>query len=113
MAGDGVKILVVISLLFIGMYVYAISSNLIDDAKEMRTLKKKLKKEKKIRKERVHKDEIRAEKSRLIEKRSAEIKRQFRWLEKLNQKIKNKADHSQEKTSQDQKNTKSESYEHS
>ena len=85
-------ILGIIALLFIGMYVYAVSSNLIDDARAMRALKKKKKKEEDSEQEWIKKDEIRADKRRAIERRQREIKREFKWLEEMNEKIKEKAD---------------------
>ena len=100
MAGDGVKIISVIVLMFIGMYLYAISSNLIADAREMRAMKKKLRKEQKLKEERIKKDEFRAEKRRLIKKRSDEIRKEFAWLDEINKKIKKKAEDRQEKISQ-------------
>jgi uncharacterized membrane protein len=83
-------ILGIIAALFFGMYLYAISHNLIEDAKEMRRLKKKREKEEKILEERIRKNELRAEKYRLIEKRRQEIAREFEWLERMNEKIRKK-----------------------
>ena len=88
---SAVLILGIIALLFVGMYLYAISSNLIEDAKGMRALKRKRGKEEKIRQERISKDEIRSEKRRAIERREREIKREFKWLEEFNDKINKKA----------------------
>jgi uncharacterized membrane protein len=88
---SAVLILGIIALLFVGMYLYAISSNLIEDARGMRALKRKREKEEKLRQERIRKDEIRAEKRRAIERREREIKREFKWLEEFNDKINKKA----------------------
>lgn len=88
-------ILGIIASLFIGMYIYAISSNLIDDAREMRRLKEKRQKEEKFLEERKRKNEMRAEKYRLIEKRRNDIKNEFKWLEEMNKKINERMSDSQ------------------
>lgn len=97
MVVDALKILALIALMFFGMYLYAISSNLIDDARELRALKRRKKKEAKLLEERIQRDEVRAENRRLMNKRSKEIKKELKRLEEFNQNIRNKEGRSQEK----------------
>ncbi len=96
MVMEVLKILALIALMFFGMYLYAISSNLIDDARELRALKRRKKKEQKLLEERIKRDEVRAENRRLMNKRSKEIKKELKRLETFNQNIRNKEVQKQE-----------------
>ncbi len=89
--GNGMKMLLVLALMFGGIYLFSISHRYIKAAKRNKNRKAKLKNEDEFRQRKLKLKKIREEKAWLIELRRKEIKRQFKWLEGMNQKIKSKA----------------------
>lgn len=88
--GTGLILLLVLIVMFFGIYFYAISDKYILAAKQNKIRKAKLKKEDDFRREKLRLEKIREEKEWLVELRLKKIKRQFKWLEEMNQNIKSK-----------------------
>ena len=84
----GLRILLILTFMFIGIYIYSISHRYINAAKKNKIRKSKIDKEEKFRIDRLRLQKIREEKVRQIELRERDIKLQFKWLERMNQKIK-------------------------
>ena len=88
--GNGMKMFLVLALLFSGIYLFSISHRYIKAAKRNKIRKARLKKEDEFRQRKLRLEKIREEKAWLVELRRKEIKRQFKWLEEMNQNIKSK-----------------------
>ncbi len=88
--GSGLILLLVLIVMFFGMYLYSISDKYILAAKQNKIRKAKLKKEDDFRREKSRLDKIREEKAWLVELRRKEINRQFKWLEEMNHNVKSK-----------------------
>ncbi|RLD30331.1 MAG: hypothetical protein DRI75_00270 [Bacteroidetes bacterium] len=88
--GNGIKMLLVLALMFSGIYLFSISHRYIKAAKRNKIRKAKLIREDEFRKKKIRLQKNREEKAWFIELRRKEIKRQFKWLEGMNQKIKSK-----------------------
>ena len=86
----GLRILIVLILMFIGIYFYSISHRYIRKAKQNKIRKIKLQKEDELKQEKIRLQKNREEKIWNAELRRKEIKRQFKWLKKLNKEIKKK-----------------------
>ena len=86
--GNGMKMLLVLALMFGGIYLFSISHRYIKAAKRKRVIERKRKKREKFKNERMRLQSIREEKARLIELRREEIKQHFNWLEGMNKMIK-------------------------
>ncbi len=86
----GLRILIVLILMFVGIYFYSISHRYIRKAKQNKIRKIKLQKEDERKQEKIRLQKIREEKVWNAELRRKEITRQFKWLEKLNEEIKKK-----------------------
>ncbi len=86
--GNGIKMLIILALMFGGIYLFSISHRYIKAAKRKRVIEGKMKKKEKIENERMRLQSIREEKARLIELRREEIKQHFNWLEEMNKMIK-------------------------
>jgi len=86
--GNGMKMLLVLALMFSGIYLFSISHRYIKAAKQKRAIERKRKQKKNIENERMRLQNIREEKARLIELRREEIKQHFNWLEGMNKTIK-------------------------
>jgi hypothetical protein len=82
------RITIILTLMFIGIYVYSISYRFIRAIKLERTRKLNILKEENLRKEKLRLQKIREEKQKIVELRRREIKHQFKWLERMNKKIK-------------------------
>lgn len=92
----GLRILTILVVMFVGMYFYSISYRYIRAAKQKKNRKHKLDKEEEFRDRKLNLQKTRDEKAWNIELRRKEIKRQFEWLEEMNQKIQNKKSQVQE-----------------
>jgi len=86
----GLRILIILVIMFVGIYFYSISYRYIRTAKQNKIKKEAFKKEEKQRIHKLSLQKIRDEKDELIELRRDEIKQQFKWLEEMNQTIQNK-----------------------
>jgi len=86
----GLRTLIILILMFAGIYFYSISHRYIRKARRNKIRKTKLQKEDESRQEKIRLQKIREEKVWNAELRHKEIKRQFKWLEKLNEEIKKK-----------------------
>jgi hypothetical protein len=95
--GNWIILLSTIVFLFVGIYVYAASSTFLENLRGKKAYKNKLIKEEEIRLLKIKNDGIRAEKHRLIDERSSQIKEELAWLEELNQKINKKTGKQEEK----------------
>ncbi|MBN4070119.1 hypothetical protein JYT76_00375 [Olleya sp. AH-315-F22] len=84
------KMFLVLALLFSGIYLFSISHRYIKVAKRNKIRKARLRKEDEFRQKKLSLEKIREEKAWLVELRRKEIKRQFKWLEEMNQNIKSK-----------------------
>ena len=85
---DGLIILLIIILMFGLMYLWAYSSVYFENAKRDKIKKDQIKKEEIYKENVASKQLVREEKKKLFKHRSEEIKDHFKWLEKINQKIK-------------------------
>jgi hypothetical protein len=88
--GNGLILLLVLVVMFFGIYLFSISHRYIRAAKQNKIRKAKLKREDDYRQKKLKLEKIREEKEWLVELRRKEIKRQFKWLEEINQNIKSK-----------------------
>jgi len=86
----GLRILIILVVMFVGIYFYSISYRYIRAAKQKKIRKHKLDKEEEYRQGKLKLQKAREEKEWDIELRRREIKRQFKWLEEMNKKNQNK-----------------------
>ncbi len=94
---DGLKMLIAMALFFGAMYLYAISPELIEKLKDKRSKYLILRKEKNRAKEKVQLQKNRDQSTKVILARRDQIKQHFKWLEEMNDKIKQNAETSQKK----------------
>lgn len=92
----GLRILIILVVMFVGIYFYSISYRYIRAAKQKKIRKQKLDKEEEYRQGKLKLQKAREEKEWDIELRRREIKRQFKWLEEMNKKNQNKNSLTQE-----------------
>ncbi|MCH7523775.1 MAG: hypothetical protein IIC74_01885 [Bacteroidetes bacterium] len=86
----GLRILIILIVMFIGIYFYSISYRYIRAAKEKKRKKEILNKEETFRQGKMKSQKDREEKAWNAELRRKEIKRQFKWLKGINKDIKRK-----------------------
>ncbi len=86
----GLRILIILIVMFVGIYFYSISYRYITGAKKKKIRKDKLDKEEEFKQKKVKLQKDREEKSWIVELRRKEIKRQFKWLKGFNKDIKKK-----------------------
>ena len=86
----GLRILIILTVMFIGIYFYSISYRYIRAAKEKKRNKEILNKEETFRQRKMKSQKDREEKAWIAELRHKEIKRQFKWLKGINKDIKKK-----------------------
>jgi flagellar biosynthesis/type III secretory pathway M-ring protein FliF/YscJ len=82
---EGFVILIIIALLFAGMYVFAMFSVFLEKLKRKRERKEELRQEELRLEEKSRKQEIRDEKAKQIHARREEMKAQLRRLEEIKQ----------------------------
>jgi hypothetical protein len=85
--GNGMKMLLILALMFGGIYLFSISHRYFRTARRNKIKKTRLKKEDEFRQRKLRLQKSREEKAWLIELRRKEIKRQFKWLEGMNKMI--------------------------
>ncbi len=88
----GLRIFIILTIMFVGIYFYSISYKYIRVAKQNKIRKAELKKEDDRRQEKLRLQKDREEKAWNIELRRKEIKRQFKWLKGFNEDFKSKED---------------------
>ena len=86
----GLRIFIILIIMFVGIYFYSISYKYIKAAKKNKAVKEEFKKEEKRRLHNLSLQNAREEKEKLVELRREEIKDQFKWLGEMNEKIQNK-----------------------
>lgn len=88
----GLRVFIILTVMFVGIYFYSISYKYIRVAKRNKIRKAELKKEDNRRQEKLRLQKDREEKAWIVELRRKEIKRQFKWLKGFNEDIKEKKD---------------------
>ncbi len=86
----GLRILIILIVMFVGIYFYSVSYKYIKEAKKNKSRKAEFKKEEEFRREKRRLQKDREQKAWVAELRSKEIKRQFTWLKGINEDIKRK-----------------------
>ena len=86
----GLRIFIILTVMFVGIYFYSISYRYIKTARKNKIRKAKFKEKEEREEEKMKLQKAREEKAWIVELRRKEIKRQFEWLEEMNQKIQNK-----------------------
>jgi len=86
----GLRILIILTVMFVGIFFYSISYRYIKAAKKNKMHKEKFKKEEELKEHKLSLQKAREDKEKLVELRRNEIKQQFKWLDGMNQKIQNK-----------------------
>ena len=88
----GLRIFIILIVMFVGIYFYSISYRYIRTAKEKKRKKEKLNMQDEFRQKKMKSLKDREEKAWIVELRRKEIKRQFKWLKKINEDIKIKGE---------------------
>jgi len=86
----GLRVLIILIVMFIGIYFYSISYKYIKQANENKIIKAEFKKREEFRREKMRLQKDREQKAWVAELRHKEIKRQFTWLKGINEDIKRK-----------------------
>lgn len=86
----GLRILIILTIMFVGIYFYSVSYKYIIEAKKNKIRKAELRKEEDFRQEKRRLQKDREQKAWVAELRRKEIKRQFDWLKGINEDIKRK-----------------------
>lgn len=86
--GGALRIFIILTVMFVGIYFYSISYRYIRASKKKKNRKDRLDKEEEFRQKKMGSQKDREEKAWIVELRRKEIKRQFKWLKELNKDIK-------------------------
>lgn len=84
---DGLKMILAMALFFGAMYLYSWMPEILESRREKKQKKQKLQQLANRKLEKLELQKLREEKTKIIEDRRSRIRKQFEWLEGMNQKI--------------------------